>query len=189
MSLKSSLFQAKQASSLSLCSQERCSSPLIIFVAHLWTVFKGSASFLCWGPPDLDTVLQMGPHEGRVEGDKGPAGHPSSDGTQDTTGVLGCKCTWLMLSFSSTRTPKSFSAGLLSRSIQTSPSIHTWNYLYPSAKPCTLLNLIRFTRALLSSLSRTSNIWKRSWNCKQIHSPLGDEPHCAIGRGDKRKYT
>ena len=104
----------------------------------------------------MDTVLQMGPHEGRVEGDKGPAGHPSSDGTQDTTGVLGCKCTWLMLSFSSTRTPKSFSAGLLSRS--SSPGLHTYLGL-PQPKCRTLhfalFNLISFTRAHLLNLSRS----------------------------------
>ncbi|XP_032300907.1 transcription factor PU.1 isoform X1 [Coturnix japonica] len=50
------------------------------------------------GTPDLDTVLQLGPHEGRAEGDNhlpGPAGHPSSDGTQDTIGLGDCKRTLL----------------------------------------------------------------------------------------------
>ncbi|KAK4827585.1 hypothetical protein QYF61_019487, partial [Mycteria americana] len=36
--------------SLSLSSQERCSIPLIIFVALLWTHSKRSMSFLYWGP-------------------------------------------------------------------------------------------------------------------------------------------
>ncbi|KAK4827490.1 hypothetical protein QYF61_018790 [Mycteria americana] len=36
--------------SLSLSSQERCSSPRIIFVALLWTCSNRSMSFLCWGP-------------------------------------------------------------------------------------------------------------------------------------------
>jgi len=37
----------------------------------------------------LDTVLQVGPQEGRAEGDDPllhPAGHPSSDVAQDTVG-------------------------------------------------------------------------------------------------------
>ena len=37
-------------SSLRLSSQERCSSPLIIFVVTLWTHSNRSMSFLCWGP-------------------------------------------------------------------------------------------------------------------------------------------
>jgi len=54
--------------------------------------------FLVLGTPDLDAVFQMGPLEGRVEGDNhltGPAGHPTSDGTQDTTGLPGSKSTLL----------------------------------------------------------------------------------------------
>ena len=50
------------------------------------------------GAPDLDRVLQMGPHEGREEEDNHllvPAGHPSSDGTRDTIGLPGCKHTLL----------------------------------------------------------------------------------------------
>ena len=45
------------------------------------------------GALDLDTVLQIGPHEGRIEGHNHipcPAGQPSSDGTQNTIGFLGC---------------------------------------------------------------------------------------------------
>jgi len=41
------------------------------------------------GAPGLDTVLQMGPYEGRVEGDNHlpvPAGHPCFDAAQDTVG-------------------------------------------------------------------------------------------------------
>ena len=38
-----------KASSLSLSSQERCSSPLTILVALLWTHSKSSVSFLYWG--------------------------------------------------------------------------------------------------------------------------------------------
>ena len=47
---------------------------------------------------DLDAVLQMEPHEGSVENDNhlpAPAGHPSSEAAQDSTGHLGCKHTLL----------------------------------------------------------------------------------------------
>ena len=37
-------------SSLNLSSQQRCSSPLIILVALLWTHSKSSTSFLYWRP-------------------------------------------------------------------------------------------------------------------------------------------
>ena len=42
---------------------------------------------------DLDTVLHMGPCEGRLEGDNHlphPAGHPSFHAAQDTAGLSGC---------------------------------------------------------------------------------------------------
>jgi len=53
---------------------------------------------LVLGAPELDAVLQMGPHEGRVERDShlpAPAGHPSSDGAQDTICFPSCKSTLL----------------------------------------------------------------------------------------------
>ena len=48
--------------------------------------------------PGLDAVLQMGPHEGRVEGDSPftvPVGHSFFGAAQDTVGILGCKSTLL----------------------------------------------------------------------------------------------
>lgn len=48
--------------SLCLSSQERCSCPLIIFLALLWT--HSNMPFLCWG---LDTVPKVGSHESAVE--------------------------------------------------------------------------------------------------------------------------
>ena len=44
------------------------------------------------GPPGLDATLQMGPQEAEQRGTitSPSAGHPSSDGTQDTAGFLGC---------------------------------------------------------------------------------------------------
>ncbi|GAB0186614.1 mitochondrial enolase superfamily member 1 [Grus japonensis] len=48
------------------------------------------------GTPELDTVLQVGSHQNRVEGQDHlplPAGHASFDAAQDTVGFLGCKRT------------------------------------------------------------------------------------------------
>ena len=50
VSLETSLLKLNKPSSLNLSSQERCSSPLAILVALLWTSSKNSTSFLCWGP-------------------------------------------------------------------------------------------------------------------------------------------
>ena len=47
------------------------------------------------GDSDLHAILPLGPHEDRIEGDNHlplAAGHPSSDETQDTIGLPGCKC-------------------------------------------------------------------------------------------------
>ena len=59
-----SLLKAKQPSSLILNSQERYSSPLIIFL-----VFSGPVRKICISlelrTPDLDAVLHMGPHMGQ----------------------------------------------------------------------------------------------------------------------------
>ena len=84
--------------SFSLSSQERCSSPLIILMALLWTHSSSSTSFLYWGSPDLDAILQTGPHKERTKGDNPlplPAGHHSFDAAQNTFGCLGCKRTLL----------------------------------------------------------------------------------------------
>ena len=48
--------------------------------------------------PHLDTVLQVRPHQSRVEGHNhlpSPAGHASLDAAQDMVGFLGCKGTLL----------------------------------------------------------------------------------------------
>ena len=102
-------------SSLSLSSQKRC-----IFVASSGPTSTALHPF-CAGGPGLDTVLQMGPYKGRAEGGMvlslsllppllmQPRVQLAfwDAGTQR----------WLMSSFLSTRTPKPFSAGLLSRSL------------------------------------------------------------------------
>ncbi|KAK4829762.1 hypothetical protein QYF61_006486 [Mycteria americana] len=53
---------------------------------------------LMLGAPELDTVLQVGWHKSRVEGENHhprPAGHASFDAAQDTVDFLGCKRTLL----------------------------------------------------------------------------------------------
>ena len=54
--------------------------------------------FLILGAPGPDAVLQMGPHEGRAEGNNHFlcfAGHPSFDAAQDNAGLLGYRHTLL----------------------------------------------------------------------------------------------
>lgn len=46
------------------------------------------------GFPSLNTVVQMGPHKCRVDGDNhihGNASYPSSDSVQGSVGLLSCK--------------------------------------------------------------------------------------------------
>jgi len=54
--------------------------------------------FLEVGSPELDTVLQMGPHYGSVEGKEnlpGPAGHTLLDASQEPISFLGSQGTLL----------------------------------------------------------------------------------------------
>jgi len=80
---------------------------------------------LVLGASGLDTVLQVGPREGRVERDNPlplSVGHPSSDAAQGTVGLPGY---WLMSPFLSTGIPKSLSIGLIS----VSSSLSQYTYL------------------------------------------------------------
>lgn len=73
-----------------------CSSPLIVFVASSGpTLTAPNLSFS--GPPNQDTVFQMGPHEGREEDNHHfcPSGFYSLEAAQDTVVFPGCKCTLL----------------------------------------------------------------------------------------------
>lgn len=73
--------------------------------------------FLMLGLPALVRVLQTVSHKGRAEMDN-HLPHLSIDAAQDTVRLLGCKLTVLPCAqlFSSVRTPKFFSVGLLSMS-------------------------------------------------------------------------
>ncbi|KAK4832076.1 hypothetical protein QYF61_020632 [Mycteria americana] len=149
-------------SSLSLSSQERCSISLIIFVALLWTCSNRSMSFLCRGLQSWTQYWRWG---------------LTRVGCRDRITSLDLLATlllmqpriWLafwaasthcqlMSSFSSTSTPKSSSAGLLS--IPSSPSLCRTLHL-------ALLNLMRFTRARFSSLSRS--LWMASHPSRHVN--------------------
>ena len=91
------LHQAEQTEFLQPTFTGEVLIPWIIIVAFLLTISKSSASILLEAP-DLDAALQLGLHEGRIERDNHlppPASYLSSDGTQDTTGLTGCKHTLL----------------------------------------------------------------------------------------------
>jgi len=93
------------------------------------------------GAPGLDAVLQMGPHEGRAEGDNPlPARcQPSVGAAQGAGGLPGCERTLLLVSSSlCTRTPKSFSAGLLRVPLEEPESL--WDTLTVSCA-CSLSHL------------------------------------------------
>ena len=95
-SLWSLLFpRLNNPNSLSLSSRRRCSSSVFIFVTLLWTHSDRSTPFLCWWAPELNTVLQVRFHQGRVEWQNHlpwPAGHASVDAAHNMVGLLGCYC-------------------------------------------------------------------------------------------------
>lgn len=66
--------------------------------AHLLDILQQLHIFLLWEAQDLDTVLQMEPHNSRAEQDHFlpfPAGHPSSDAPLHTVGLLSHRHTLL----------------------------------------------------------------------------------------------
>lgn len=78
----------KNTSSLKLSSQGRRSSPLVIFVALLWTWSNNSISFLCGRSQNWTQCSRWGLR--RVEGQNQlpwPAGHTSLDAIQDMVGM------------------------------------------------------------------------------------------------------
>ena len=64
------LLKLNKASFLSLSSQERCSKPLTIFVALLWTCSNNSTSFLYWGPQTW-TQMDLAPDGASQEQNRG----------------------------------------------------------------------------------------------------------------------
>ena len=60
--------------------------------SHLLDTVQQLLIFLELGSPELDTALQMRPHQGRVEGKENlprPAAHTPLDAPQDPVGFLG----------------------------------------------------------------------------------------------------
>ena len=147
-------------SSLSLPSQERCSSPLIIFMVLLWPHSDRSMSVLCWGlqscMQDSRWGLTRAEQRGRIPCLNLLATLPLMQPRVQLAFWAAGTHYWLMSSFLSTGTPKFFSSGLLS--VLSSPSL-CWCWGLPWARsralPFALLNLTRFARAHSSSLSRS----------------------------------
>lgn len=127
VSSQPSLLQVEQALFLQPHPLHRRGASLSILVGLLWTLSKSSTSFLRWGP------------QGWTQGSRWDLRRAEWRGTIPSLSLLvtsplveprtllsfraASTCCWLTLSFSSNRTPKSFSAGLLSRG--SSPSVYT----------------------------------------------------------------
>ncbi|KAK4823668.1 hypothetical protein QYF61_005639 [Mycteria americana] len=115
--------------------------------------------------PELDGVLQVGSHKSRVEGQNHlprPAGHTSFDAAQDTVGFLGCERTLpAHVQFVIHQYPQV----LLCRAAL-NPFIPQPVLILGVARPncrtlhLALLNVMRFTWAYFSSLSRS--LWMAS---------------------------
>ena len=110
------------------------------------------------GSLGLDAVLQMGPHEGKVDEDSALPLPAATSLLMEPRLLLVFQAAsayfWLMSSFSSVRTAKSFSVELFSMS--SSPSLYF--YLGLPCSRCNtlhlaLLNLIKFSRSHFLSVS------------------------------------
>ena len=159
---------------LNLSSQGRCSSPLIVSVALLWTHSNSSTSFLYHGPQALTQYSRWG-----LTKAEGNTHHPLLAATpllmqpriQLAFQAARAHC-WIMSRFLSISTPTFISSGLLSRS--SSPSQYSYLRL-PRSKCNTLhlalLNLFRFSCA--QSLSHSRSLWMGSFCCVNCTTQLG----------------
>ena len=133
---------------LSLSSYLRCSRPFTIFVALHWTLSRRSMSFFGLGSSELDTVFQMWPHQSRVEVEDHlprPDGHSPLMHPRIPLAFMATRAhCWLMANLSFTRTPRSFSAELLSS--RSAANLY-WCILRCKIPHLLLLNLIRFLLA------------------------------------------
>jgi len=152
----SSLLQAEQAQLPQPFFTEKALQPSEHLCGCLLDPFQQLCILLVLGAPGLDAVPQMGPQEGRADGDNPlpcPAATPLLMQPRILLAFHSARA--LMSSFLSIRTPKSFSTELLS--VNFSPSLYL--YLGFSRPKCTLhialLNLIRFSCAHFSSASRS----------------------------------
>jgi len=109
----------------------------------------------CTGGPSPGPVLQMGPHEGRIERDNHPILLMEPRLPLAFLAVR-AHC-WLMFSCSSTRRPPDPSLQGYSQ-VLSPVCMCMWDYSDPSTHRTLLfamLNLVRFTRAHLSSFLRS----------------------------------
>ena len=98
VSLEPSLLQAKQAQLLQPFFVSEELQPLGLLHGPALDLLQWLHILPVLEAPDLDTVLQMGPHKGRIEEDNPfpfPADYPSVDAAWDTVGLLGCESTLL----------------------------------------------------------------------------------------------
>ena len=96
MSLEPSLLQAEQAQLSQPFLVGEVLQPLDHFGGPPLAPLQQVHVFPVLRSPDLDTGLQVGSHQRRVEQQNPlsrPAGHASLDAAQDTVGLLGCKQT------------------------------------------------------------------------------------------------
>lgn len=167
---ESSLLQAKQAQLLHLLfvgvTPSLCSALLPSYGPT-----PSAAPLFCVGNSSLGCSTPDGASEGQSGGEQSHAtGRLSFDVAQNSFGLPGCNThCWLTASFSSARTPKSFSIGLLSAS---SPSLYRYCWL-PQPECNTLhlalLNLVRFTWAYFKLVQ---SLWMTSFLSAMSTAPL-----------------
>ncbi|KAK4826403.1 hypothetical protein QYF61_008690 [Mycteria americana] len=157
---KSAERARQEDDNLQIILKERCSIPLIIFMALLWTRSQQVHAFPVLRTPELDAVLQVGSHQRRVQGQNHlprPAGHTSFDAAQDTVGLLGCEYTLpAHVQLFIHPYPKATLKPFIPQPVLIPGVVLTHGRTLHMA----LLNLMRFTWAHFSSLSRS--LWMAS---------------------------
>ena len=148
--------------------------------------------------PDLDAVLQLGPHSGIIEGDNQIpcSADRSSYGTQGIHWPSRLQVHTAGSSFSSATTPKSFPVEQIPRSF--SPSLYTYLGLtWPKCKTLhfALLNPIRFTKAYLACLSRSLGMTSFPFAVSTAllslirHHFVRLPPYCLLSHNNKMQWN
>lgn len=155
---------------------------LLILWVLAWQIFEQLAIF-----PGLNRVLEMGPHEGRVEMDSLLlCCHLSVDAAQDNVGPLGCKCALLAHDISCIY--QVFLGRVSLKEFFYSLYAYLgFPWLWWNTLLLALLTLIRFMYAHFSSLSKSiwvvsfpfcrnqlhhsSGCLQNFWECTQSHCP------------------
>jgi len=120
--------------------------------------------------PELDTVLQVGSHQGRERGQNilpQPAGHVSYDAVQDMVGLLDCEYTLLgCVEFLVNQQPQGLLLRVALNPFSAQPVFVLGIALTYLQDPA--LDLMKFTQAHLSSLVRS--LWMASLPFVQFKS-------------------